>query len=101
MHVPHLLSRAHIGRSTFVALVAAVLVAQGSPAFAAGDADSDGTPDGSDCQPLNPAVAPGKTDKPDLAFEDTNCDGIDGDIAHAVFVSTAGSAGGLGSKDIP
>ncbi|MBM4354619.1 MAG: hypothetical protein FJ109_12670, partial [Deltaproteobacteria bacterium] len=29
-------------------------------------------------------------DKPDLEGNDTNCDGIDGDAAHAIFVSPAG-----------
>ena len=32
------------------------------------------------------AVFPGATDKPDLAFEDTNCDLIDGDLDKAIFV---------------
>ena len=43
-----------------------------------------------DCQPLDPAIHPGAPDSPDLAFEDTNCDGIDGDAAQAVFTSAPG-----------
>ena len=30
-------------------------------------------------------------DLPDAAFEDTNCDGIDGDLTAAIFVATSGS----------
>src|SRR3954467_9272924 len=35
---------------------------------------------------LGPAVPPGAVDKPDLPFEDPNCDGIDGDVDKAIFV---------------
>jgi hypothetical protein len=31
------------------------------------------------------ADSPGAADAPDTAFVDSNCDGIDGDAAHAVF----------------
>jgi hypothetical protein len=65
------------------------------------DTDLDGTPDSADCKPFDPAVAPGKPDKPDLAFEDTNCDLIDGDAADAVFVASSGSDTGTGSKANP
>src|SRR6185436_6785693 len=37
------------------------------------------------CQPPSP------TDDPDPTFADTNCDGIDGDRARAIFVSPAGA----------
>ena len=43
-------------------------------AQAATDWDGDGYTD-SDCAPLDPFVHPGAVDKPDLSFEDTNCDG--------------------------
>jgi hypothetical protein len=91
------------GRSLPVAaVVAGLLLVPALPASAVDpDTDLDGTPDVSDCRPFDPAVAPGKPDKPDPTFEDTNCDGIDGDSAKAVFVSVAGSAGGLGTKDLP
>src|SRR5207247_11205022 len=35
--------------------------------------------------------APGATDKPDLGFVDSNCDGIDGDKANAIFVAPNGN----------
>ena len=54
------------------------------------DADGDGTPDASDCAPTNPSIHPGAADPPDLAFVDSNCDGIDGNPAAALFVSAAG-----------
>lgn len=40
-------------------------------------------------------------DAPDDDFTDTNCDGIDGDISHAVFVSPLGTVGAKGSMDDP
>jgi hypothetical protein len=40
-------------------------------------------------------------DLPDDAFEDTNCDGIDGDASQAVFVAPTGSAEGDGTIDEP
>ena len=70
--------------------------------YAAPDYDGDGfTTD--DCAPLDPAVHPGVADKPDLSFEDTNCDGIDGDLGKAIFVSKLGvqDDSGTGTKDNP
>jgi hypothetical protein len=67
-----------------------------------GDADGDGTPDASDCAPNNPAIHPGATDAPELAFTDSNCDGIDGDVSKAIFVSAStGSPGGSGTQASP
>jgi hypothetical protein len=60
-------------------------------ATAAPDYDGDGFSAG-DCGPLDPAVHPGAADAPDLAFEDLDCDGIDGSAAGAFFVSTTGTA---------
>ena len=40
-------------------------------------------------------------DSPDDDFRDTNCDGIDGDAAHAVFVSTSGSDAAPGTMSAP
>ncbi len=34
---------------------------------------------------------PASTDDPDDAYTDANCDGIDGDVLHGIFVSSAGS----------
>ena len=53
------------------------------------DWDNDGFAAPADCRPLDPAVFPGAPDKPDLAFEDTNCDGIDGNLDGAIFVNGA------------
>ena len=72
------------------ALACALSFAVATPAVASPDYDGDGyTVD--DCRPLDPAVHPGALDKPDLSNEDLNCDGIDGDMASAYFVSSTGS----------
>ena len=65
------------------------------------DFDGDGVIAG-DCLPLDPAGHPGAADRPDLAFEDLNCDGVDGDMSRAFFVSTAGNdVSGIGSPAFP
>ena len=66
----------------------------------AADVDGDGF-DAGDCAPLDPAVHPGAGDRPDLAFEDLDCDGIDGTAATALFVSAAGNDAGDGSLAQP
>lgn len=71
-----------------------------APAIAAPDYDGDGYTTG-DCRPLDPAVHPGASDRPDLAFEDLNCDGIDGDVARAIFVAPAGSDSATGTRQNP
>ncbi|MCK5355027.1 MAG: putative metal-binding motif-containing protein [Methyloprofundus sp.] len=53
-----------------------------------GDSDSDGINQCMDCNDNDPAVYPGAPDIPDAAYIDNNCDGIDGDIDQAVFVSS-------------
>jgi hypothetical protein len=64
----------------------------------AGDLDGD-LSGAADCAPLDPSVHPDAPDRPDLAFTDTNCDGVDGDAAKAVFVSTVdGSDAGTGTR---
>ncbi len=40
-------------------------------------------------------------DEPDEAFTDSNCDGIDGDVTAAVFVSPVGSDGAAGTPSEP
>ena len=66
------------------------------------DWDNDGSLAPADCKPFDPAVYPGAPDKPDLPFEDTNCDGIDGNLNGAIFVD---GGGGLdtrsGTRDFP
>ena len=69
-------------------------------AWAAADYDGDGYTT-NDCAPLDGAIHPGAVDLPDTAFEDSNCDGIDGDAASAVFVATSGSNAATGTKANP
>jgi Thrombospondin type 3 repeat len=65
------------------------------------DWDHDGYVPPADCQPLDPAVHPGAVDVPDLSFEDTNCDGIDGTVANSIFVAPNGSDNGTGTSASP
>ena len=67
------------------------------------DWDNDGVPAPADCRPLDPAVYPGAPDKPDLTFEDTNCDGIDGNLTKAIFVDGGGGLDDTrtGTRDFP
>jgi hypothetical protein len=65
------------------------------------DSDGDGFPDSVDCAPRDPSVHPGATDVPDAGLVDSNCDGIDGDPADAVFVSPAGSDVNPGTMSRP
>ncbi|HET7530535.1 MAG TPA: hypothetical protein VFJ98_06210 [Mycobacteriales bacterium] len=89
-------------RLTVVAATLAAVFAPALPASSlAGDIDGDGTPDASDCKPLDPAVHPGAYDFPDLDFEDLNCDGIDGMVSQALFVSSTAAPGGNGTMAQP
>lgn len=65
------------------------------------DRDGDGVEDPQDCAPANPAINPGAPDAPDLAFVDSNCDGMDGTEKDAIFVSPGGSDADPGTKDKP
>jgi hypothetical protein len=58
----------------------------GAPADADGGAATDdaGTAEPEECRPTS------KADEPDDEFTDANCDGIDGDVRRAVFVSPDG-----------
>ncbi|HEY7255430.1 MAG TPA: hypothetical protein VH476_02000 [Solirubrobacterales bacterium] len=51
--------------------------------------------------PAFAACTPGAVDKPDLGFVDSNCDGIDGDKAGAIFVAPGGSDANDGSFGHP
>ena len=78
-----------------------LLALGGTSAWALSDFDGDGSVPPADCNNLDPAVHPGAVDKPDLNFEDTNCDGIDGDLTKAVFVWINGNDSGSGTKENP
>jgi hypothetical protein len=65
------------------------------------DSDGDGIPDPQDCAPRDAAIHPGAPDLPDLSFVDSNCDGIDGTEADAVFVSPSGTENSPGTKARP
>jgi len=51
--------------------------------------------------PAHAACSPSAQDKPDLDFADSNCDGIDGDKAAALFVAPAGNDANDGSFGHP
>jgi hypothetical protein len=72
-----------------------------STANASLDRDRDGTPDARDCAPLDASIHPGAPDPPDLSFVDSNCDGVDGTEADAVFVSPNGNAANPGTTTKP
>jgi hypothetical protein len=65
------------------------------------DADGDGHPDAKDCSPRDAKIHPGAADVPDLAFVDSNCDGIDGTEKDAIFVSPLGNDVNPGTKQKP
>lgn len=67
---------------------------------AAGSPDG-GSPDAAAQPDAAPCIPTGGEDRPDDDFADTNCDGIDGDVTHGVFVSPAGSDGAEGSMAAP
>src|SRR4051794_16598985 len=64
------------------------------------DWDGDGVIAG-DCSPLDSAIHPGAADAPDLVFVDSNCDGIDGDAAGAVWVAPTGDDAAAGTLSAP
>lgn len=55
--------------------------------FDQSDRDGDKAGDVCDCGPDDAAIYPGNSDDPDRAGVDSNCDGIDGDRAKALFVT--------------
>jgi hypothetical protein len=65
------------------------------------DPDRDGYTAPLDCKPNDPAIHPGAADLPDLGFSDTNCDGIDGTEAKAVFASPQGNDANPGTRNQP
>jgi len=69
----------------------------------ASDTTDQGAPDGGTATPEpSPACVPKPgPDLPDDTFEDSNCDGIDGDRTAAVFVSPSGSDDSPGTLEAP
>jgi hypothetical protein len=66
------------------------------------DSDGDGVTEANgDCRPGDASSYPGAADKPDAAYIDSNCDGIDGDKNGAIFVSSVGSDFSTGSISQP
>ena len=65
------------------------------------DDDNDGSADDDDCQPLDSSAHPGAKDEPGADHVDTNCDGIDGSVAKAIFVSTLGADSNPGTRGRP
>jgi hypothetical protein len=59
---------------------------------------SDGATEARDTSTCVPQPGP---DVPDDNFTDTNCDGIDGDVSHAIFVAPTGSDTAAGSIGAP
>ncbi len=54
-----------------------------------------------DCDDDDPAVHPGANDALDDAGLDDNCDGVDGDAAHSLFVAPGGSDTAPGTMEAP
>lgn len=67
------------------------------------DADGDGfLASEDDCNDANPEIFPGAADKPDYpTYIDSNCDGSDGDVDAAFWVSTDGNDANPGTIDQP
>lgn len=65
------------------------------------DDDNDGTADAGDCRPLDASIHPAAADEPGGDLADSNCDGIDGVVSGAVFVSTTGDDASPGTRDAP
>ena len=66
------------------------------------DADGDGFENDVDCNDLDAAFKPDAIDQPDADYVDLNCDGMDGDLSKAVWVSSVGgSDSASGAIDAP
>ncbi len=65
------------------------------------DGDGDGSLAPADCAPDNAAINPSAADLPELTFTDSDCDGIDGRTADAIFVSPLGDDASPGTRALP
>src|SRR5687767_14035565 len=92
--------RRWLGLAVPLAALAATVATAGATIPEPPDWDGDGAV-ATDCKPLDPAVHPGVADKPDTTFEDTDCDGIDGDADGAYFVTTTGNNLNPGTRAQP
>ena len=74
----------------------------GAAVASASDYDRDGSATPADCDDFDAAVLPGADDRRDLAFEDANCDGIDGELTKAIFVDGVnGADANSGMREAP
>lgn len=73
---------------------------QSSPTAGAAGQGGDGGA-GGDGSSGAPACVPTAEDEPDDEFEDSNCDGIDGDVEQAVFVAPVGDDSNPGTMGEP
>src|SRR5689334_3082185 len=65
------------------------------------DGGGDGDTGTSDAGDTPGCVAQAGPDLPDDNFADTNCDGVDGDAARAIFVATSGADTNPGTMEMP
>lgn len=66
-----------------------------------GASDGAGHPEGGAVEASATCIPTAGPDVPDDNFTDSNCDGIDGDIGHAIFVSPNGSDSAAGTMSAP
>lgn len=95
----------HAQKTIGLAVLAGLLLGAGCAASSEPSAAAPATSDGVDGA-ADPTRAPGCTPKPgadlpDDNFDDSNCDGIDGDKDHAIFVAATGVDSATGTLGAP